>query len=80
MWLENGLIEVDLMPTFEGENTPIQGRENHFLQSCGWEINHIWIEFYHQICLFNGNLQLIGIVSNDYTCIHGKLSKSLFML
>ena len=27
---ENGLIEVDLMPTLDGENTPIQGQENPF--------------------------------------------------
>ena len=32
MWLENDMIEVDLMPTFEGENTPIQGQENPLWQ------------------------------------------------
>ena len=49
MWLERyGLIEVDLMPTLEGEITPILGTRTPLWLISGWEHKHFWLGFKHK--------------------------------
>ena len=43
-WLNNGLIEVDLMPTNGGRRAPSQGRENPSLTGMwmGFKTSLVW--------------------------------------